>query len=210
MSGNFRDRRNWTRSLTIALLLAVMAAIIGCLADRDTTTTDRRYLQASAGPILFDHFKHGDAIDSCVQCHHDLYGSAQAVSCQECHDDDMSPEDVDHDSLKEIHDRDCATCHAQVKEDDEAASCRSCHPGTQESETPVISCSECHDDSYTADLMSHDEYMDAGDHSCLGCHAPSSISQVFHTNCTDCHLDSAPERFADENGAVVCGACHLR
>lgn len=210
MSGNFRDRRNWTRSLTIASLVAVLAAVIGCLADRDTTSTDRRYLQATAGPVLFDHFRHGADINDCAKCHHDLYGAAQAVSCQECHDVDVTPDDVDHASLKEIHNSDCATCHAQVKENDQAASCRQCHPAVQASETTVISCSKCHDDGYTPELMPHDEYMEAGEHTCLGCHAPSSVSQAFHTNCTTCHLEAAPARFADANGAVVCGACHLR
>ena len=209
MSGN-NGRQNWTRSMTIAVAIAAAAAIIGLLTGGKNTTTDRHYFQNSAGSVLFDHGKHNESAESCAVCHHDLYGSAQAVSCEECHDGEgMDPADFEHAELKELHERDCSRCHEQVKEDDQAVSCRTCHPGTQENENRFVGCMECHDDSdYTPDMMSHEELVEVEDHSCLGCHAPSSVSEAYHSNCTSCHLAAAPEKFSNEDG-VRCSVCHL-
>ena len=211
MSGNFLDRKNWTRSLTIIMIVAVVAVVIGCMVKGDTDKKNRLYFKSSAGSVLFDHDKHSLSSESCAQCHHDLYDAAQATACGECHDDEVDPEEFSHSELKEIHVRDCAKCHEQTKENDELISCRSCHPGLQESDKKTVSCMECHDDdSFSPDLMNHDEYMEIEDHSCLGCHTPKSISDAYHTNCSSCHLETSPERFTQTDGEVKCGACHLR
>lgn len=210
MSGNNRGRRNWTPTLTVATLVALAAAIFGCMAGGETKTTDRAYFQSSAGSVLFDHGEHGRSIGSCAPCHHDLYNAEQATSCEECHDDGVEADEFEHAELKEIHSRDCSKCHQESGEEDQAASCRECHPGKQESEQRTLSCTECHDDSFSPDMMAHDEYMDAGEHTCTGCHAPRSVSESYHTNCTPCHLESSPDRFAEADGAVKCAACHLR
>lgn len=210
MSGNIKKGKNWTISLTIALLVAIAAAVIGCLADVKDTGTNRIFMQASAGSVLFDHGKHSGDAESCMQCHHTLYGATQATSCQECHDDEMKPEEFEHAELKEFHARDCSKCHDRVKEDAEALSCRECHPGIQPSETNTNSCQECHDDDYTPDMMGHDEYQEIEDHSCLGCHTPKSVSEAYHTNCSHCHLETAPEKFTTAGGELQCGSCHLR
>lgn len=169
MSGNIQKRRNWSRSLTMVILLAAAAAIVGSLTDNGAVATDRVYLQASAGAVLFDHGEHSTVADSCVVCHHN------------------------------------------VTEDDDPESCRECHRTSPQSDVHTVSCTECHDDeSYTPDLMEHDEYLEIEDHACMECHSPRSLSQVYHINCTNCHLENAPERFADDGGAVTCGACHLR
>lgn len=210
MSGKPRGRKNWTLSLTVAVLAAVAAVVIGCMSGTDTVTTDRVYLNSTAGNVLFDHGKHNGEIDSCASCHHDLYNAEQATPCAECHDDEVEPDEFEHSELKEFHGRDCSTCHEQTVDDDQAASCRSCHPGFQESEVRVVGCTECHDDDFEPEMMEHDEYLEIEDHSCLGCHTPGSVSEVFHTNCTSCHLQSAPERFTNADGTVMCGACHLR
>lgn len=209
MSGNVRDRRNWTRSLTIVMIVAITGAVIGCLADGKKAETNRIFLKSTAGAVLFDHGKHGQSADSCIQCHHDLYSAAQATACIACHDEGVSPDDFDHANLKEIHSNDCFRCH-QPKADAKAASCRECHPGTQPSQTVTASCNECHDDSFTPEMLTHDEYLDVEDHTCLGCHAPRSVSEAYHTNCTSCHLEKSPARFAGTDGKAVCGACHLR
>lgn len=209
MSGNIQNRRNWTRSLTIILLVAVIGAVIGCLANTKTVTTDRVYLRSTAGAVLFDHGEHASSADSCATCHHDLYASELATSCEECHDDEFTPNDVSHAEMKEIHNRDCTTCHEQVTPNDQAASCRECHPGMQPEEKNTLNCTECHDDDYTPDMMTHDEYLEVSDHACLGCHAPQSVSEVYHTNCSSCHLDTNPDRFTDAGGELLCGACHL-
>jgi hypothetical protein len=210
MSGNNRGRRNWTPTLTIATLVALAAAIFGCMAGEESQSTDRAYFQSSAGAVLFDHGKHGQTIGSCTPCHHDLYSAEPATSCKECHDDSVEADEFEHAELKEIHSRDCSKCHQDRGEKVQAVSCRECHPDTQESEKRTLSCTECHDDSFSADMMAHDEYMDAGEHTCKGCHAPRSVSESYHTNCTPCHLESAAERFAKDDGAVKCAACHLR
>ncbi len=210
MSGNNQSRKNWTKSLTIMMAIAVVGAVIGCMADKKAVNTDRLYFENSAGAVLFDHGKHNDSVESCAQCHHDLYSAAQATSCQECHDDDIVADEFKHAELKEIHSRDCAKCHEVVDEQAQAASCRECHPGMQPSETQTNSCTECHDDSFTPDMLEHDEYLEVEDHSCLGCHTPQAVSQAYHTNCTSCHLETLPDRFTTAGGDVSCGACHLR
>lgn len=173
MSGNINNRRNWTRSLTVMLLLALTAAVIGCLADSREVAYDRVYMRNTAGPVLFDHTLHSTSVESCSTCHHPLNSAVSA-------------------------------------EPDNVASCRDCHSATQQAEAPTKSCTECHDDSYTPDIMGHDEYLEVEDHSCLGCHAPRTLSEAYHTSCTDCHLEMAPERFTKPDGEIACGACHLR
>ncbi len=210
MSGNNRGRRNWTRSLTIIMIVAVIAVIIGCVVDPKTNTTDRLFLKSSAGPVLFDHGKHSQAAESCAQCHHDLYAAAQATACNECHDDERRASTFSHKELKELHSRDCSKCHQQSAGAVQPTSCRTCHPTLQQSEKNTASCSQCHDDSYSPDMMKHDEYLEIEDHTCLGCHAPKSVSDAYHTNCSNCHLETARQRFAQADGKVQCGACHLR
>lgn len=210
MSGNNRNRRNWTRSLTVVSLIAAAGAVIGCLATGGAVNADRVYLQNTAGAVLFDHGKHGSLSESCAECHHTLYGASQATACDECHNDGFSADDISHVRLKEIHNRECSTCHEQSIDNEQAVSCRKCHPAMQQSDTRTNSCTECHDDSYSPDMMEHDEFLDIADHSCLGCHSPGSVSEVYHTNCSHCHLETAPDRFAKAGGEVACGACHLR
>jgi len=212
MNGNLGQRRNWTRSLTIVIAIAFAGAVIGCLADNRTTQTDRIYLRNSAGAVLFDHGKHGTTAESCATCHHPLYSAAQATACTECHTESAghTPADVSHEGLKTIHSRDCSVCHEQVQDSSKATSCRDCHTATQPGEELTKKCSECHDDGFTPDMLTHDEYQEIEDHSCLGCHSPRTFSEANHTNCTGCHLKSAPERFAKPDGTAVCGACHLR
>ena len=210
MSGNLRGRRNWTRSLTTVFIVAAAAVMGGYLIDGTAVETDRIYLRAAAGPVLFDHGAHGEYAQSCAVCHHPLYAAAQATACSDCHDDDRQSDTYDHASLKELHNQDCSQCHEQQEADDQATSCRQCHPSVQQEEQAVVSCASCHDDSYTPDLMSHDEYLAIDDHTCLGCHAPRPRADAYHASCSDCHLDAAPQRFAHADGEVLCGACHLR
>lgn len=209
MSGSLQDRRNWTSSLTIVVVTAVAALILGYFIPESPAETDRKYLQNTAGPVLFDHGEHELMAESCAVCHHSLYSSVQAITCEDCHGEDMGADMFSHDELKEIHGTDCSQCHEQKAGDDQAVSCRQCHPAVQQSETPQNSCTECHDDSYTADIMDHDEYLEIEDHSCLGCHAPGSLSEAYHTSCTNCHLENSPERFTQADGEVLCAACHL-
>ncbi len=208
MSGNFQDRRNWTLSMTVALLVAAGLVVIGSLMGEKSVATDRYYLESSAGNVLFDHGTHGDIVDSCATCHHTLYGAAQAISCEECHDD-YEPEDFEHAELKEIHSRECGTCHEQAVDDDQAASCRDCHAAVQDSEPATIGCTECHDD-YEPEMLDHDEYLEIEEHSCLGCHAPQALAETYHASCTDCHLEEATDRFSHDDGSVNCSGCHLR
>ena len=210
MSGKKQGRPNWTRSMTVAICAGLAAVVFGYLGGSETVATDRYFFDSTAGAVLFDHGDHRDEADTCVTCHHTLYGAAQATSCEECHDDEVEPSEFEHGELKEFHGRDCSACHEQVAEDDEAASCRQCHPTVQEREERGIGCTECHDDDYEPEMMGHDEYLEIEDHTCLGCHAPSSISEAYHTNCTDCHLETATERFTNDDGTVNCSGCHLR
>lgn len=129
MSGNIRDRRNWTRSLTITLVVAVAAAVIGCMVDAGAKKTDRLYFKNTAGAVLFDHGAHQDSAESCVTCHHNIQAEEEAASCRECHqtvqpsetntlaciechDDDYTPDMMEHEEYLEIEDHSCLSCHA--------------------------------------------------------------------------------------------------
>lgn len=175
MSGDTRNRRNWTRSLTVATIVAAVAVVIGWLVDVETGKTDRLYLRNTGGAVLFDHGMHGEVADSCVQCHHDL-----------------------------------SVAEEEVEDQAEAISCRQCHPGVQPSETFTASCTECHDDDYSPEMMEHDEYLEVEEHACLDCHSPRPVSEAYHMNCSPCHLEYSPERFTQADGELLCGACHLR
>lgn len=212
MSGNTQNRRNWTRSLTVVISIALAAVGIGYLVDVEAGKTDRLYLRNTAGAVLFDHGTHSRLVESCAKCHHDLYSAALATSCEECHDEEFEPAEFSHSDLKEIHNRDCSQCHQPEdgSEREEPASCRQCHPGVQPSETNTLGCTECHEDGYSSDMMDHDAYMDMEEHTCMGCHSPRSVSTAYHTNCSHCHLETSRERFTQADGEVQCGACHLR
>lgn len=210
MSGNWRDRPNWTLSMTMALVAAAAAVGIGVFFDRDPAAAERFYLSSSAGSVLFDHKRHQETTDFCGACHHDLLGSGSEISCFECHADEIEPEDYEHAELKEFHGSDCSQCHEQNKDDAEAVSCRSCHPAAQKEEPGTVACSACHDDEYEADMLEHQEYLEIEDHSCLGCHEPESVSEAYHNGCFSCHIQASPERFLNADSTVKCGGCHLR
>ena len=210
MNGNNRGRKNWTLSLTIAVVIAAAATVIGCMGGTQPGNADRLYMTATAGSVLFDHGIHQENAESCASCHHDLLSAEATTACADCHDDGRESGDFEHAELKEFHERNCITCHGNTAADREPLSCRECHSKTQESENRNVSCQECHDDSFEPDMMAHDEFLEIEDHSCLGCHNPATVSEAYHTNCTSCHRANAPERFIDNTGAPVCAACHLR
>ncbi len=207
MSGNLPDRQNWTPALTVVLLLAIAAAAVGYMVDGNATGTDRLYLQNTAGPVLFDHAAHSQQAESCAVCHHPLYSAAEAVSCAECHGERPETDQADHRRIQEMHGGDCSLCHQETQ--GEASSCRQCHPSRQEEETSTVACTTCHDDGYSAEMLSHDEYQDIAEHSCLGCHAPQALADIYHSNCSGCHLQQAPQRFSQAGDEVRCGACHV-
>lgn len=210
MNGNNKGRRNWTFSMTIAVAVAGAAAVIGCLtAEPERGNADRAYFKNTAGSVLFDHGKHGQIVE-CATCHHELLSGRQSTECTDCHDEGVAADDFEHSELKQFHNRDCLRCHELVADQNPTSSCRDCHSATQENEQRTVNCRECHDDGFSPEIMAHDEYLEIEDHTCLGCHNPDSISGAYHINCTGCHLAISPEKFADNNGAAQCSACHLR
>lgn len=89
----------------------------------------------------------------------------------------------------------------------------------------VTECADCHDDSYTRDLLEHADLLEIEDHSCDGCHevadddeaegcrechAGAEVQAVYHQQCNGCHLAASAARFADASGQVRCEQCHLR
>ncbi len=166
MSGNIRNRRNWTRSLTVVTLVAVVGTIIGCLADDGAVQTDRIYLQNTAGAVLFDHGEHSNSADSCVTCHHNLRGDEQAASCRECHpgtqqsekqtlsctechDDSFTPDMMEHEEYLEIDDHSCLGCHApQSVSQVYHTNCSNCHlenaPDRFTKTGGDVACGACH------------------------------------------------------------------
>lgn len=146
MSGNIRDRRNWTRSLTVMMILAGVAVVIGYVVTAGAVKTDRVYLRNTAGAVLFDHGMHNQVVDSCVECHHDLSGEEEeatscrechpgvqqsetnTVTCLECHEDDYTADMMEHDEYLEIEEHSCKGCHAPRSVSDAYhTNCSSCH-----------------------------------------------------------------------------------
>ncbi len=39
---------------------------------------------------------------------------------------------------------------------------------------------------------------------------PGSLSESYHASCIGCHLEESPKRYANDDGTVKCGGCHLR
>ncbi len=91
---------------------------------------------------------------------------------------------------------------------------------------PIVNaCTDCHDDdSYTPDLVDHEELLEIEDHSCDGCHEIADDDQarscrachggpdlagIYHDHCNACHLEADAARFAADDGAARCSACHL-
>lgn len=174
MSGNNRNRKNWTKGLTILMLVAVVGAVIGCLAKVDETKTDRVYLRSSAGSVLFDHGKHSKAAESCAKCHHELSSAEQVtsdedikpascrechpgmqpaekntISCQQCHDDDFTPDMLEHDEYLEVEDHTCLGCHTpQSVSQVYHLNCTNCHletlPNRFTNKGGDVSCGACH------------------------------------------------------------------
>ena len=177
MSGSQPERPICSLSLTVALIVAGAAAVIGSIVVEEPAATERFYLRNSAGAVLFDHTRHQDRIDSCAACHHELFGSEVAVSCAECHGDEVEADDFEHDDFKEFHSGDCATCHEQSSGDEQAGSCRNCHPGVQDNEIGVGGCSVCHDEGYDRETLEHADLVEIGEHACIGCHQPASLAE---------------------------------
>ena len=134
------------RKRTLVVLALVTAAgtglgLAGYLRGAPPAAPGRFYLRSDGGAVLFEHARHGEAADGCVQCHHELAGDAYA--CSECHDDpDYAPDSFEHAELLSIHGRACDGCHG-IAPSSEATSCRECH---QDDLSAVYhrSCSACH------------------------------------------------------------------
>ena len=208
---NKREQGRWAVwALTILAVAAIAVAAVGYLQPDNEPDQGRRYMRNASGAVLFTHSDHQAQVGDCVSCHHELV-SGGAVACTDCHEDpEYTPALADHDELLEYHEAACAECH-DVAEARNAQSCRACHPAAAEEGDAVLGCDGCHDDpDYTSELAGHDELLEIEDHECAGCHTPRAVSDIYHATCNACHLNSAPDRFADGEGQVICGGCHLK
>jgi hypothetical protein len=115
---------------------------------------------------------------------------------------------TDHQDLVE----ECESCHHEMLTGaEEPRSCRSCHPTEAPEAAPFVGCMECHDEpEYTVDFAEHDDLLEIHDPDCESCHTARAVTETFHLNCSDCHLQTAPLRFADPEGKVLCQSCHLK
>jgi hypothetical protein len=197
------------RVLIVLTLIAGMVGVAGYWVESEPTDTDRYYLRNSGGAVLFEHQAHVDLADGCESCHHDLLLSDSRQACSECHGEDVVADDFSHDDLKMIEAHTCGFCH-RIDESAQAQSCRHCHAPVQEAALRIVTCTECHDDDYTKDLLTHDEMQEVDGHSCEGCHNPRAINVVYHQQCTRCHLIENHKLFTAKDGGVRCEMCHLK
>ncbi len=196
----------------VLVILTVIAGIVGIggyMFGGQPPETGRYYIRNSGGAVMFDHAQHTQLAEDCADCHHTVLSADDRNSCSTCHDDEMSADYFEHADLKEIHAQKCTFCHNRAPEA-EPQPCQECHPKAQPADNTNISCSECHDDSYTKDLLTHDEMQQIEAHSCDGCHNSRSLNVVYHEQCTGCHLRQDEEKFATKSGEVNCNICHLK
>lgn len=208
MSGKKTSGR---RILPLVILVALASAVggYGYLFPRKTNGTDRFYLTNAGGPVMFEHRAHFNMAEACASCHHDIVTGEVASQCSDCHDDNFNAGDFDHAALKAAKGHDCVYCH-EVDESTPIKSCRDCHPTTQESEPGIVTCPECHDENYSAELMTHDEMLAIEGHTCEICHVVRSVSDVYHEQCDRCHIKQNPAIFVDAEGNSRCIICHLK
>lgn len=208
MSGDI-SRQGRSLPLILLALLAGLVGIAGYWTEGEAPESDRYYLRNIGGAVLFEHQAHADMTGGCEGCHHNLLLSDSRHPCSDCHDEAIVADDFDHDNLKTIEAHRCEFCH-RVNESAQTQSCRNCHRAVLETGLRIVTCSECHDDGYTRDLLTHDEMQEVDGHSCDGCHNPREISVVYHQQCNRCHLVESPKKFASENGSAKCQSCHLK
>ncbi|MBN2366532.1 MAG: hypothetical protein JXL67_10225 [Calditrichaeota bacterium] len=195
----------------LLILLAGMAILLGTagyLLPEHKKNTDRYYFQNSAGAVLFDHQFHTEQAEECAVCHHPLLLSSEKNECSMCHDPEMSPEYFEHADLIEIPGHSCVTCHA-VSDSRSPQNCRSCHQKGNTSGQLIISCDNCHDDSYNPESFSHDDLVDIHEASCEGCHNARGTDEAYHQQCNRCHRKEAEDRFVVKN-EIQCNMCHLK
>ncbi len=202
-------RKQSHRILIVVTAICLITGIISSYFSGTAVSGERYYLSNSGGAVLFNHAQHVSDSESCADCHHTLYTVSDMTQCTDCHDEGFSAEDFTHQELNEIEGHRCSFCH-MVDKARTAMSCRKCHMKIQESAITTHTCAECHDDSYTQELMSHDEYQEIEGHTCEGCHQASSLSDVYHGQCSSCHIREQEDRFTDNEGQVRCNACHLK
>jgi hypothetical protein len=203
--------RSFSRHLLPLVAVAaagLLSGLFGYLRADPARDGDRFYLRSNGGAVLFTHAAHQDRSPACERCHHELVSGA-ARACTDCHDDGYTADLASHDELQAVPDHTCAGCH-EVAAAATARNCRDCHPREAGEGEPRLSCQNCHDDGYSADLASHAELVAIADHTCEGCHTIRSVADVYHLNCNACHLAAAPARFGDADGKPVCRSCHLK
>ena len=207
MNGNYYNK-NLSLSLIIIVIITGLIGIAGYYVESEPSTNNNFYIQNSSGAVLFEHQQHIKLTEGCEVCHHELVLSDDRTDCSECHDDDYSSEDFFHDELTSISDHTCSYCH-QVGEYTDIQSCRSCHLAENES-IGLIGCSECHDDDYDQDLITHDEMQEIHEYDCGSCHNIQAIGTVYHEYCSECHTNEKPQQFTNADGSIRCQNCHLK
>ena len=210
-----RSNRSVVILAAVATILVLVGAV-GYLVGGDDAAQARVYLPNSGGGVLFDHASHGAQVGACATCHHTLVQGGGPGACVACHDDgDVSPDDMEHAELLEIHadaELSCADCHG-LADDENAGNCRACHGREAHVPASGSGCVACHDDAPDRDVFeSHGEmvalHVDA-DVGCADCHTVRAIADAYHTQCSACHLAVHPDIFADTDGRARCGRCHL-
>ena len=209
---NGRGRyKNEAVSLILLTAFAGITGVVGYLSEDAIPETNRSrlYMPNRGGAVLFEHEAHIPRAESCQTCHHDALSANSLRACSVCHGELYEDEAFGHDDLKEILEHTCDTCHL-IKQSAPIQSCRICHPVVQEANERILPCSECHDETYTGDMLTHDEMQDIEAHDCDSCHVARAVGDIHHAACNRCHLRTDPEKFSDAQGKPLCYMCHLK
>lgn len=203
------DKKNKAIPLVVVVVLAAVVGVVGYLMEKEPSRGERYYWQNPGGAVMFEHQAHFEMSEACENCHHDIIQANVTRDCSECHGDDFSPSDFDHQELMAIQEHECGYCHLR-DESLPVQSCRDCHPKVQDQEYGIVACPECHGNDYTEESLTHDEMLTIEGHSCDICHVVRPVAEVYHEQCDRCHARENPGLFVSGNGKSRCEACHLK
>lgn len=217
--------------LPIVLVTTVLAviALVGYLLPEKTgeAMPARIAMKNAGGPVVFEHSRHVEWVESCETCHHDmLSGASTPQSCTSCHALEMR-EGFVADHQKTFRADSCAVCHHYqpgrqdwghaTHAEDFGIDCATCHHEDTSIEPEPSSCADCHEAGAAPSKNAPEEGVppslaDAVHSKCASCHG--DWFDLRARGCVKCHFDTVPEggtktaRMHANMETMTCRACH--
>lgn len=148
----------------------------------------------------------------CVNCHKAPSGGNPVLTCDKCHNDRTTGNDVLSQRYGvDIHKTQiCNNCHGNLSSINSTPTCTTCHPRTGSATIPALISDKSHTESKTVDCgLCHNNEHDIkdlalDDNTCYICH--SGITHAGNYQCTECH-GTDPHNITSAGGEA-CIECH--